>query len=175
MSKRYPMSGFTLIELMVVVAIAAIMAAVTAPSFVTFIKEQRLRSAGNAILMSFQYMRIESMRLGQTITMCPSADGATCAGSNYSTGWIIFVDDDSNGSRTAGSEELLRVYPALGASETITLTGFGGNDYVSLGVRGRPGATGTVKVCDDRTGNVGKRVQMNLAGRPALTTAQACP
>lgn len=128
-AKRF---GFTLIELMVAVAVMAILVAAAAPSFVSIFNGNRLTAISNELAASLQSARMEALRRGQRIVLCNSADGLACAAAGTAawTGWLVFADANSNGTREA-AETILRWDPIraplqLRASPAIS----GGNSRV---------------------------------------------
>lgn len=104
------MRGFTLVELMIGIAVAAILVIVAVPGFTATINRNRLATAGNELLASLQLARMEAVRRGNTVVVCPSenpgAANATCGGADWRQ-WITFVDADNNRNRAA-TEPLLR-------------------------------------------------------------------
>lgn len=99
--------GFTLIELMVTVSVLAILIAIGMPSFVSVINSNRLTAQSNEVVAALQLARVEAVRQNRRAIVCGSADGSTCSGSTaWNTGWITFLDMDSNGSPTAA--EIIR-------------------------------------------------------------------
>ncbi len=84
-------SGFTMVELMVTIAILAILAAIAFPSFTSLINSNRLAGASNELIGAFQFARGEAIRRNRTITFCKSADGDACAGAGAGawTGWVV--------------------------------------------------------------------------------------
>lgn len=102
--------GFTLVELMIGIAVAAILLIVAVPGFTATINRNRLATAGNELLASLQLARMEAVRRGNTVVVCPSenadAPNAACSGSDWRQ-WITFLDEDNNRSR-APAEPMLR-------------------------------------------------------------------
>ena len=82
-------AGFTLIELMVVVAMVAIIAGLATPSWNTMIVNNRIRAAVNDWTQSFYFARSEAIRQNVAVTICASSDGSNCTASGYEAGWII--------------------------------------------------------------------------------------
>jgi type IV fimbrial biogenesis protein FimT len=99
--------GFTLIELMVTVAVLAIIIALATPSFTSVINSNRLSSHANELVASLQLARMEAVRRNVRAVVCRSENGSTCATGAPWNGWITFVDTNRNG--TAEAAELLRV------------------------------------------------------------------
>jgi type IV fimbrial biogenesis protein FimT len=177
-------SGFTLMELMVTIAIAAILMGIAIPSFIATIKSNRLTTQVNALVSSLNFARSEAIKRGLRVTLCKSGDGATCvanATSDWSQGWIIFTDQDDDATYDSDTETLLKVEGSAG--NQITMIGTSNNvrdylSYVANGLNRKINGTvqnGTISVCDDRTGNIGKDIVINAVGRPRIDDDQACP
>lgn len=84
--------GFTLIELMVTLAILAILTMIALPSFRDSIHRSRVGAASNGLLASLNYARAEAITRGQVVTLCPSADAAACTsgGTAWQAGWMVY-------------------------------------------------------------------------------------
>lgn len=100
-------SGFSLVELMVVIAILAIVAAASAPGFTTIINNNRLASASNELSATLQSARMEALRRGVRTVVCPSDDGTACTAGQRWRGFIAFEDANGDGDLGLG-ERVLR-------------------------------------------------------------------
>lgn len=126
--------GFTLIELMVTIAIAAILITLAAPSFKGLIQSNAMSSTVNIFMTDLRYARSEAIRRGGTVVMCrsdaPEANNPTCGsgsgpdGNGWVSGWIIFYDLNGNGSKTA-ADPLLRVQGPISSVDSIVEGGAG--------------------------------------------------
>jgi len=111
--------GFSLIEVLVTLAIAGVLLAVALPSFKEIMASSNMASTNNALVYSVQMARSVSMErlvpAGVCTSSTPMADDASCNGGSYNDGWIVYADDDGNGTRDAGEDILDRTdAPGLG-------------------------------------------------------------
>jgi len=124
--------GFTMVELIVAIAVVAILTTLAAPSFIKLIQSNSMSSVVNTFLADMRYARSEAIRRGGNVVLCRSSNAettATCGtGSTvgWESGWIIFHDLNGSGTRTAsgsGKEPLLRVQGPITSVNTISESG----------------------------------------------------
>jgi prepilin-type N-terminal cleavage/methylation domain-containing protein len=118
-------AGFTLLELMMVLVLAAILLGVGGPSFQDSLQRNRQQSTFNRVASAMSLARSEAVIRSQPVSVCPTTDNASCGGSNWETGWLIFVDNGEGTGGAAldgtlnGTEELLRIGEPAPAGVTI--------------------------------------------------------
>ncbi len=115
--------GFSLVQLMITVALVGILTGLAIPSYKYITNTNRIANEINGLLGDFQYARFAAIKTGQPVTVCSSANPAasppTCAVStNWAQGWIVFNDTAGTG-QYAGAEGVLRVGQALGGTDTL--------------------------------------------------------
>jgi type IV fimbrial biogenesis protein FimT len=121
--------GFTLIEVLVVIAIVAILMSLAAPSFKSLIQSNNMTSAVNSFMADMRFARSEAIRRGGGVVMCrsdsPEDATPTCGtGSTvgWESGWIIFYDENNNGNK-ASTEPLIRAQGPITTVNTIAESG----------------------------------------------------
>lgn len=154
--------GFTLVELMVVLAIAAILLAIGVPSFQSFIARARVDAAANELQSALQLARSEAARRSGTVTIALLGTAGT---RNWTTGWRVFVDTNANGMFDAGDEEV-RVFPAIQTPLTV-MSSAGAATSLSFDGRGRvtPAAANTFAVCFDNDLSNARAILVSPGGR----------
>ena len=99
-------TGFTVFELMVALAVAAILLGLAGPSFESFIDRQRMKAAVSSLHMDLQAARSQAVFRNAEVIACPGAPRGGCTGgSDWSDGWIVF--EDRNGDLSKQDEEPL--------------------------------------------------------------------
>ena len=112
---RCDQRGVTLIELMIVLAIAAVILALAVPNFREFVARNRLDGAAQDLMATLQFARSEATRRGEQVTLRLAG---TAGSKNWGSGWTMFVDADRDGVLDAG-EEVIRQGMALTAPLTL--------------------------------------------------------
>lgn len=147
-------AGFTLVELMVTVSIAAVLAAIAAPSFQQLIAGQRMRSASMDMVSDLVLARSEALKRGATVEVMPAVGG-------WVGGWTVRLQNLSTLS------ERSTVGRGILVSSTAT--------SVSFDMNGRVVNDATVRFALEEVGGTRKRcVSLDPSGRPRSTTSE-CP
>lgn len=100
--------GFTLLELMVTVAVMAIMAALAFPSFQGTLRSNRMATTSNELIAALSLARSEAIKNTRGAGVCASSVGTSCDGASWAGGWMVFGDTNRNGSFDT-NEPVLRV------------------------------------------------------------------
>lgn len=108
--RRDRWSGFTLIELMVTIAIVAILLAIGLPSFQGSMRSNRVATGTNEMIASIALARSEAIRSPGGAALCPSGNGTSCLpdDSPWTGGWIVWSDPDGNGLPGGTNDRVLR-------------------------------------------------------------------
>lgn len=114
---RDTQSGFTLIELMVTIAIAATLMMVAVPSFVQFQRNARLSAAVSSFISAANTARANAMKQGVNTYL------VSATGTNWSSGWLVYSDANWNKVFDEGTEEVVLRREALGAELAIVTPG----------------------------------------------------
>jgi type IV fimbrial biogenesis protein FimT len=157
-------SAFTLIELMIAIAVATIVLTLGVPSFNSVIERNQLSAYTNLLVSSLYFARSEAIRRNETITVCHSDDGATCGGFGYEDGWIIFFDDTGDGDYDDAGEELIRVHESLPYNYTMRTNLLGNFNYSAKG----SAPSGGIVLCKDNLLTKARAIFIGPGGRTRL-------
>ena len=139
---RARQSGFTLLELMVVIAVLAILSAVAAPSIATFISTQRLRNAAFDLVSDLLLARNEALNRQNNVVISPSS----ASGGEWSDGWTITSPSGTVTSRL-GVPVVVRFVPADSSGNALASLTFAGTNGGRLATAATPVQI-TVKAAD---------------------------
>jgi type IV fimbrial biogenesis protein FimT len=165
-------SGYTMIEILIVAAIATIVMAIGIPSMRDFIKNDRLSTQINTLVGHLAYARSEAVLRLKPVIVCASNDQASCTLTDWADGWIVFADVDSSGGFSAG-DELLRVKQPLEGGNTMVSSAGAVITYDNRGFAA-PGSTGSFSLCDDRGATHIKAITISNTGRVRKGGSSSC-
>ena len=163
-------SGFTLIELMVTIAIIGIVALFGIPAFGDFVLNNRIRGQTSDFVVQLTHARSEAMRTATRVTVCPGGESG-CSGGNWENGWVVFVDVSNIGVKDS-EEIVLGVGPSLDGGNTLRSTTF--STRISFRHDGRASLAGSFTLCDSRGyGDKARAITVSATGRIRALPANA--
>lgn len=111
--------GFSLLELMITLAIGSVLLGLALPSFRTLMGDSQISSTVNDLVFALQTARSEAIKRAGFVALCtsatPLAADTACDGKGYADGWIVYVDADADGSRGTDEELILQSGPRSAA------------------------------------------------------------
>jgi len=175
MSNRTENQGFTLIELMITLAVAAVVLTLAVPSLGDLQQRNRQAAAANELVAHLNVARLHAVTYREITIACPADSTLECGGHNrWHDGWIVFRDPDRD-NRPNDAADLLRVGTGLeglwsdSAGRTLVRYRPEGNAY---------GTNQTIKLCDPGGVTRPRAVIISNPGRPRvddLPNHLSCP
>jgi type IV fimbrial biogenesis protein FimT len=167
--------GFTLAELLITIAVGAVLMALGVPAYTSFLQNARQVSSVNELVSTLHAARDLAVTRNARITVCPSSTGADCEAVSWTEGWIVFQDLDGGGS-VNGLETIDRVVDEVGIP-SITTAEF--DDFLIFRPNGRVMVntlaenTGQLTFCDERGAARARVLIVDVGGRPRSSDKQA--
>jgi type IV fimbrial biogenesis protein FimT len=179
--------GFTLIELMVTLAIAMIVIALSTPISNLF-KQNRVTTQVHEFVTSLNMARSSAITHGTTASLCisngatpPTCDLQDDDNKTWENGWLVFTDVDGDCSFTAGTDELIKQHAPLGDGFSLRINDHECIQYNANGITGD--TNGTLTLCDPSGKDTFKRgIEISRTGRARIVDTKtpdgalaACP
>jgi type IV fimbrial biogenesis protein FimT len=149
--------GFTLVELLVVLAIGSILLTIAIPGYAFLVNSSRLAAATNDLVSTIQLARSEAIKRGMRVTVCKTSNVAAAAPAcdataDWHEGWLVFVDSGARGVIDT-SDQLLHIQMRVHQSVSIN-AGFAFSQFISYLPNGRSQGSnnfpnGTIEICVD--------------------------
>lgn len=176
-------NGFTLMELLTTMAVAALLASIAVPSFTTLSLNSKRVSSTNELVSALHFARSSAVLRNERFTVCTTSNGTACEAVGWDQGWLAFAD-------LSGDQ-------AVNFGETVSRSGLGGAglsivsaefpNFFIYRPNGRVmGAvtttnTGDFTICDRRGAEHARVIIIDTSGRPRLSktmsdgSVPACP
>lgn len=140
--------GFTLVELIVTMSVAAIVLAIAVPNFQSLIRSHRLTATANDFVAFFNLTRSEAIRRGSSVSLCKTANGTACATTGgWEAGWLVFTDPNANGVVDSG-EEVIKIHENLGSQSTFSSSSGTAGSLITFSGSGFVTQSGTLALCN---------------------------
>jgi type IV fimbrial biogenesis protein FimT len=134
--------GFSLIELVVVMAVLAIVTVFVAPSFQSILMNFRMSTLSDSLFNALNYARSTALSQKYPVQVCPlGSSGSTVCGTSWATGWMVVSQP------TSGASVVLQRYQAKTSGPILSA---GGTTSVVFTIRGLANTQTNFKICDAR-------------------------
>ncbi len=159
-------SGFTMLEILVVMVIVAILAGLAAPSFRTTIQNGRLNEAYNQLQNAVTVARMEAIRQGNPIGLTSRVS------SDWSSGYVVFEDANNDNAWDSGEE--IQLWDPLNADMAVVTQN--SSPQLTFMADGSVSVQQVFIICDARTGvnQTARRIELLVSGAAYGSKASSC-
>jgi type IV fimbrial biogenesis protein FimT len=182
MSNPGVVKGFTLVELMLVLAVLAVMLVVATPLLRGLLQGNHLRAESGRLMAALNLARSEAIMRNEPVSLCPSAMAETgaveCSGT-YEGGWLVYSNPDRDRVVDAGTDKVIRVFEGLAPGYRLTnrsgtRTAF---ELISYFPDGTSRSNRTFLLCPPQPSRAQSRsIVVSLVGRARLVRGRdRCP
>jgi type IV fimbrial biogenesis protein FimT len=173
-----PTRGYSLYELIMTVALVALVLTLGVPSFGRIVANQRLRVEVDALFHAVHLARKSSIVRRRVVALCPSSDGVACEpGPDWSAGWMMFVNTDRDEPAYRDDDEAVLAFHRVDPNTRI----MSNRRTFSLRSTQQRATNGTIIVCDRSGRGTARGLVISYTGRPRVTLEDtrgrpyACP
>lgn len=167
------MTGFTLIELIIVLAIAGILFSSAIPSFSQMLAHNKQEAQLYTLFHHHQLARSEAIKTNSRVILCKSSDAKQCSSqSKWADGWIIFSDTDNN-KIISNNEHVIFIQGALSGNLSLKYKGFGSHNSVRYFPDGHSSTNGTFTLCSQFGDEYAKSIIISRTGRARIASKSA--
>lgn len=161
--------GFTIIELVVVIAVIVALAAVAVPGLAAFVQSSRLTGLQSEFMSALSLARSEAVKRDLPVYVSAAA---SVTGNEFAGGWTIWVDTNRNGVKDAG-EPTVRTHEALPSVATFSAS----NSAIAFSTRGylSPFTAIQAKLCEAGSNTAGYRITVQPSGLSDVANNVSCP
>lgn len=167
-------SGFTIVELMVTLAVAAILMGFAVPAFNDFIRQRSMAAAVNDFVLAVTYARSEAVRRGDDVSVTSRGSQGN---NEWGEGYCVAVGTPGD---CDDPDDVLREFDPVDDNVTFNATGAGWHNNLELTFNGRgmlasqPAAPGVIELCSDDV-DPGRVVNITVIGRPDVEELECNP
>lgn len=186
-------NGFTLVELLIALAVAAILLGVGIPSFSGAIKNSQVSSDYNGIVQALYLARSEAVKTSELVTVCPKKeiDSTLCGEglNDWKYGWMVFIDrppESEDKAEIGPEDEIISIHKKLRSDNTVTA--YGSDDrskpsktdrfFIQYEVDGKANwGNGTFKLCNAKEDELSRAINIAPTGdvRPGRPNGSELP
>jgi len=176
----------TLIELLMVIAIAGILAGLAAPSMMRFVQKSAMQSLSNDFISDIQRTRVEAVNRNSCATICKSANTEAAAprcataGDDWHLGWIVYLNPSCDRTVTVADPAVAGdiIFIRQPGDPRYTLVTGDGTDALTFGPKGTLplASTGTFTLQDsqDNSSPLARSICIDVMGRARIVAEAGC-
>lgn len=167
--------GFTMVELVIALAVAGILLGIAAPNFSDAMRNSKQIITTNELMGALRLARSEAIKRSTRTVVCARQDNSTC-GTNWSNGFITFIDNGATRGVIDTDEQILRVAQSVENGSWIlnrarllnTAESPLQRHFIRFGPRGTSHwlGSGYFTICDPRGQSTAKAINISLSGDP---------
>lgn len=164
--------GFTVVEMMIGLAVGAIILITAVPSFVTLMQRNEIGSASDQLYASLATARSEAVKRRDSVRVCPSSNSSSCRNDGvWSDGWLVFSDDDGNGQPNS-TADIIKAVPSTSLADGVDLGCDNAvDDGVTFAATGTAwGNAGAFRICHANSNASSRQISISAGGRIEYST-----
>ncbi|TEW56786.1 prepilin-type N-terminal cleavage/methylation domain-containing protein [Psychromonas sp. RZ22] len=156
--------GFTLVELLVTIAVAAVLISVVVPSFTGLIESSKERATRDALVASINAAKQQAQSKRINVYICPTTDGSSCSGT-WGSDWLIYEDTDGSATLDASLGDLIISNNTSKTSHIASLV-----SQIAFSPTGHS-TINTFQVCSNTDDSVVYEIELSRMGRISYAAA----